>query len=83
MWIDDFTITNFLSKRLSKPQEQIEADVLFYSKFVLGGISGMFAWCFVHPLDLVKNRKQVDAGAGSSRQSTLGLLANIVKQAGV
>lgn len=85
MWIDDWSIRKFLSlpsSEVSPEAQQLSQErLMFYSKFVLGGASGMSAWCFVHPLDLVKNRMQVSAGSGP-RPSTWTVLANIVKQEG-
>jgi len=58
---------------------------LFYSKFVLGGLSGMSAWCFVHPLDLVKNRIQMapPCKAGGRPPSTISTIKEIVTKEGV
>ena len=57
-----------------------DENIVFYSKFALGGASGMTAWCFVHPLDLVKNRMQMMTD--KSRTSMLTTMVNIVQKEG-
>jgi len=53
-----------------------------YMKFVFGGSAGMFATCFVQPLDLVKNRMQVCVVSDRSRPSSASVLMGVVKNEG-
>ena len=52
-------------------------------KFLFGGSAGMFATCFVQPLDLVKNRMQVTKTAGGAKPSTLSVISGVIKNEGV
>jgi len=53
-----------------------------YMNFVFGGSAGMFATCFVQPLDLVKTRMQVCVVSDRSRPSSASVLMNVVKHEG-
>lgn len=56
-----------------------------YIKFVLGGLSGMSATCFVQPMDLVKTRMQM-AGVGGAKKeytSSMDCLMKVVKNEGI
>jgi len=52
-------------------------------KFLFGGSAGMFATCFVQPLDLVKNRMQVGKSAGAEKPSTFKVISGILKNEGI
>ena len=52
-------------------------------KFLFGGSAGMFATCFVQPLDLVKNRMQVNKIAGVAHPSTFSVISGVIKTEGV
>ena len=51
-------------------------------KFVFGGSDGMFATCFVQPLDLIKNRMQVCVASGPSRPSSASVLLSVARNEG-
>jgi len=53
-----------------------------YIKFVFGGSAGMFATCFVQPLDLVKNRMQVCVVSDRSRPSSASVLMGVIRNEG-
>jgi len=50
---------------------QIKVDIPNYMKFVLGGLAGMGATCFVQPFDLVKNRMQMRAAVNQQTGTLL------------
>jgi len=52
-------------------------------KFLFGGSAGMFATCFVQPLDLVKNRMQVTKTAGGAKPSTFSVISGVIKNEGI
>ena len=52
-------------------------------KFLFGGSAGMFATCFVQPLDLVKNRMQVTKTAGGAKPSTFSVISGVIRNEGV
>jgi len=54
-------------------------------KFVLGGLSGMGATCFVQPLDLLKNRMQLSGAGGAAKEykTSFHLFASIIKNEGI
>jgi len=68
--------TNMASTNTPKPA------IPSYMKFVFGGSAGMFATCFVQPLDLVKNRMQVCVVSDRSRPSSASVLMGVVKNEG-
>ncbi|XP_012256308.1 mitochondrial 2-oxoglutarate/malate carrier protein-like [Athalia rosae] len=47
-------------------------------KFLIGGVSGMGATCFVQPLDLIKNRMQLSG----TKVSTVSVISGIIKNEG-
>ncbi|XP_046753711.1 mitochondrial 2-oxoglutarate/malate carrier protein-like [Diprion similis] len=47
-------------------------------KFLIGGVSGMGATCFVQPLDLIKNRMQLSG----TKVSTMSIVTGIIKNEG-
>ncbi|XP_046413161.1 mitochondrial 2-oxoglutarate/malate carrier protein-like [Neodiprion virginianus] len=47
-------------------------------KFLIGGVSGMGATCFVQPLDLIKNRMQLSG----TKVSTMSVVTGIIKNEG-
>lgn len=47
-------------------------------KFLIGGVSGMGATCFVQPLDLIKNRMQLSG----TKVSTMSVVSGIIKNEG-
>lgn len=52
-------------------------------KFLFGGSAGMFATCFVQPLDLVKNRMQgMKISKGDARPSSASVLMKVIKNEG-
>ena len=53
-----------------------------HMKFVFGGSAGMFATCFVQPLDLIKNRMQVCVVSGPTRPSSASVLISIARNEG-
>jgi len=56
-----------------------------YIKFVLGGLAGMGATCFVQPLDLVKTRMQLSGEGGTAKlyRNSFHALTSILKNEGV
>lgn len=66
----------------SKPAQK---QIPNYAKFVIGGLSGMAATCFVQPLDLVKNRMQLSGEGGSARlyKNSFDAITTILKTEGV
>jgi len=52
-------------------------------KFLFGGSAGMAATCFVQPLDLVKNRMQVNKAASGAKPSTFSVISGIIKNEGI
>jgi len=61
-----------------------EATIPKPVKFLFGGTSGMFATCFVQPLDLVKTRMQVNKVAeGAKKPSTFSVISNVIKNEGI
>lgn len=52
-------------------------------KFLFGGSAGMFATCFVQPLDLVKTRMQVTKTVAGKKPSSASVLLGVVKNEGV
>jgi len=61
-----------------------EASIPKPVKFFFGGSAGMFATCFVQPLDLVKTRMQVTKVAeGAKKPSTFSVISNIIKNEGI
>lgn len=60
-----------------------EASIPKPIKFLFGGTSGMFATCFVQPLDLVKTRMQVSKTTGGAKPSTASVISNIIKNEGI
>ena len=53
-----------------------------FSKFVLGGTSGMLATCVTQPLDLIKTRMQVSKVTGGARPSTFSVIAGVIRNEG-
>lgn len=55
-----------------------------YTRFVMGGLSGMAATCFVQPLDLVKTRMQMSGAEGAVREhkTSFHAVVNIVRKEG-
>lgn len=56
-----------------------------YLKYLFGGLSGMGATLFVQPLDLVKNRMQLQGAGGAKKEyaNTFDALTKILKNEGV
>lgn len=56
-----------------------------YIKYLFGGLSGMGATTFVQPLDLVKNRMQLQGAGGGKKEykNTFDALTKILKAEGV
>jgi solute carrier family 25 oxoglutarate transporter 11 len=68
------------SKPAPAPAQQSRAG-----KFVMGGLSGMIATCFVQPMDLIKNRMQLSGEGGGKKvhKTAFHAVANIARQEGV
>lgn len=60
------------------PKKQIPA----WANFVIGGLSGMGSTCVVQPVDLVKTRMQLTAGAGA-KESAFSIAAKVIRSEGV
>lgn len=56
-----------------------------YIKFLIGGVAGMTATLFVHPMDIVKNRMQMSGEGGAAREhkTSFHALANIFRKEGL
>jgi solute carrier family 25 oxoglutarate transporter 11 len=54
-------------------------------KFLIGGVAGMTATLFVHPMDIVKNRMQMSGEGGAAREhkTSFHALAKIFRTEGV
>ncbi|XP_053597835.1 mitochondrial 2-oxoglutarate/malate carrier protein [Microplitis demolitor] len=59
--------------------QKSEATVPNKIKFLISGLSGMAATCFVQPLDLIKNRMQLSG----KKTSTLSIVSSIAKNEGL
>ncbi|XP_057335882.1 mitochondrial 2-oxoglutarate/malate carrier protein-like [Microplitis mediator] len=59
--------------------QKSEATVPNKIKFLISGMSGMAATCFVQPLDLIKNRMQLSG----KKTSTLSIVSSIAKNEGL
>ncbi|XP_028397995.1 mitochondrial 2-oxoglutarate/malate carrier protein-like [Dendronephthya gigantea] len=76
--------SNKISAQTS-PSDNVRKNAIpNYARFVMGGLSGMAATCFVQPLDLVKTRMQMSGAEGAMREhkTSFHAVVNIVRKEG-
>lgn len=57
---------------------QAARDVPTYANFIVAGASGMSAWVFIHPVDLVKTRMQL-LGDKAEDATALAVAGDLVR----
>lgn len=58
--------------------QAVSQDLPTYANFVVAGASGMSAWVFIHPVDLVKTRMQL-LGDGKKGATAISVGKDLVR----